>query len=70
MAGSTTSKGRAYFATAEQEGIRWDAAQRLAELIERRERLLGDADDPEVMSELTAISAEMAACEQQIRAID
>jgi hypothetical protein len=59
MAG-TQSSGRAYFATAEQEGIRWDAAQRLGELIERREALLADADDPEAMSELTAIASEMA----------
>lgn len=69
MGGSshTLTGGRAHIATPESESKRWDAAQRMAALIERREELQADADDAEVMSELVGIEAEMAEAEKTIR---
>lgn len=52
---------RAHFASAEQESERYAAAQRLGELIERREQLLKD---------IARVEGEMQTAEAQIKAFD
>jgi hypothetical protein len=47
----------------EQHAVRVDAELRLRELQAAREVLLPDADDPEVMSELTAIQSQIRSAE-------
>ena len=58
MEGGSQHHGRAHFASAELEGERFAAAERLGELIERREQLV---------SELSEIAIEMTTCEEKIR---
>jgi hypothetical protein len=58
--GSRTG-GRAHSATPEQETERYAAAERLGELIERREELL---------SEVSQVEAAMKACEATVRSFD
>ena len=53
---------------AEQRAIRTDAEQRLVELRRIRDVLLPDADDADVMSELTTIDSEIRAAEQALKA--
>jgi hypothetical protein len=64
------TRGRAHPATPEKEDERWQAAQRLAELIAVRETLLPDSEDAAVQSELTSVEQAMKACEERIRALD
>jgi hypothetical protein len=64
------TRGRAHPATPAQEDARWQASQRLAELIAVREELLPDSDHAAVLSELTGIEEEMKRCEKQIRSFD
>jgi hypothetical protein len=61
MEGGSQHHGRAHFASAELEGERFAAAERLGELIERREQLV---------SELSEIAIEMTTCEERIRSFD
>jgi hypothetical protein len=55
-------------APAERRAIRTDAEQRLVELRRIRDVLLPDADDADVMSELTTIDSEIHAAERALRA--
>ena len=68
MAQQGNTRGRAHFATDAQEAERYEAAQRLTSLIERREALLPDAEDAAVQSEITSIESEMRAAEAAVRA--
>jgi hypothetical protein len=61
--------GRAHFSTAEVEGERYAAAERLGELIERREQLLPRSAEADVAAELAQVAEQMGACEAKIRAI-
>jgi hypothetical protein len=65
-----SAPGRAHPATPAQEDARWQASQRLAELIAVREVLLPDAEDAAVLSELTSIEEEMKRCAKRIRSFD
>jgi hypothetical protein len=66
MEGGSQHHGRAHFATAEQESERYAAAERLGELIERREQLLFCSDEAEA-AELASIEEQMSVCEATIR---
>jgi hypothetical protein len=59
-----------HFATPEQEDARWQLAQQIAPLIERRNELEADRVDPGVLSELTTIDEQLADLERQMRALD
>ena len=52
---------------AEVAAIQGDARTRLAELRNVRAVLLPDADDQEVLSELSAIDSQIRGCEQALR---
>lgn len=52
--------------TVEATAIRADAAARLAELRAVAEVLRPDVDDPLVLSELTTVESQIAACEQAL----
>lgn len=61
MEGGSQHHGRAHFASAELEGERFAAAERLGVLIERREQLV---------SELSEIAIEMTTCEATVRSFE
>lgn len=67
--GGSKTGGRAHFASAEVESERYAAAQRLGELIERREELLARSGEADAAAELASIEEQMSACETKIRAI-
>jgi hypothetical protein len=46
---------------AERRAVQVDAKARVAELLAVRDVLLPDADDPEVLSELSVVESELAA---------
>jgi hypothetical protein len=50
----------------ETQATRVDAELRLAELQAARAVLLPDADDPEILSELTAVESQMRSAQQAI----
>lgn len=53
--------------TAETEAIRLDALRRVRELKNVRAALLPDADDPEVLSELTSIESQLVCAFRALR---
>jgi hypothetical protein len=67
---STRSSGRIHFATPEQEDARWRLAQQIAPLIERRDQLEVDRDDPRVLSELTMLDEQLKRLEREMCALD
>jgi hypothetical protein len=62
----TQHHARAHFSTPELESARYAAAERLGELIERREQLLFCSDEAEA-AELASIEEQMSVCEATIR---
>jgi hypothetical protein len=52
--------------TAERQAVRTDARARLNELVAVRDLLLPDRDDPEVLSELTAIQSQINAAKETL----